>query len=338
VNEPAPPPHAAVLELNMAVVLSRALYAVTERGVPDLLAAGAATPDELAAKVGVQPIALLQLLRALAAAGIFTHGADGRFGLTSVGETLVTGHPTAARDMVLTFGGPVFSAALGAMPQVLATGRTGVDITIGTSAFEYLRAHPEEEASFNRTMIAVHGGEPEAVAAAYDFSGLKTVVDVGGGLGTMLVTLLRHNPHLSGVLFDAPSVVEDAKATISAAGVEGRCERVGGDFFASVPPGGDAYVLSHIVHDWGVEACHTILRNCREAMNPGGRILLVEMVLPTGAEPHPGKVLDVIMLAIAGGRERTAEEYAQLLAPAGLRVERVVPTASPVSVVEAVPS
>jgi len=146
------------------------------------------------------------------------------------------------------------------------------------------------------------------------------------------------HPHLTGVLFDAPSVSEAAKDTIAAAGLGGRCERVGGDFFASVPAGGDAYVLSHIIHDWDVDACHTILRNCREAMNPGGRILIVEMVLPPGAEPHPGKILDVVMLTVPGGRERTADEYGELLAPAGLRVERVVPTASPVSVVEAVPA
>lgn len=335
---PQPPPHAPILELTFATVLARALYAVTERGIPDLMAEGPATPDELAGKAGVHPIALLQVLRALAGAGIFTHGPDGRFGLGPAGETLVTGHPSAARDMVLAIGGPAFWGALGAMPAVLETGRTGVEIALGTSIFDYLRKHPDEEAVFNRMMIAVHGGEPAAVAEAYDFSGIGKVVDVGGGLGTMLVTLLRRHPHLTGVLFDAPSVVEAAKETIAAAGVEGRCERVGGDFFASVPAGGDAYVLSHILHDWNVDACHTILRHCRQAMNPGGRVLIVEMVLPDGAEPHPGKVLDVAMLAFAGGRERTAPEYAELLAPAGLRVERVVPTPSPVSVVEAVPA
>jgi SAM-dependent methyltransferase len=337
VTQPAPPPHAPLLELTFAPVVARALYAVTDRGVPDLLVEGPATPDDLAAKVGVDPIALLQMLRTLAAAGIFIHGTDGRFGLSPVGETLVTGHPTAARELVLTLGSPVFWAALGAMPAVLETGKTGVEIALGTSFFDYLRQHPDEEAVFNRTMIAVHGGEPAAVAEAYDFAGIGKVVDVGGGIGTMLVTLLQRHPHLTGVLFDAPSVAEAAKATIAAAGLEGRCERVGGDFFASVPGGGDAYVLSHIIHDWPVDACHTILRNCREAMNPGGRILIVEMVLPPGAEPHPGKILDVVMLAVAGGRERTADEYGELLAPAGLRIERVIPTASPVSVVEAVP-
>ena len=337
-TQPAPPPHAPLLELYLAPWLTRALYAVTERGVPDLLAGGPATPEEIVAKVGGHPIAMLRVLRALASIGVFTHGADGRFGLTPLGETLVSGHPTAAREMVLALNGPGFWMALGEMPAVLETGRTGVEIALGTSFFEHLRAHPNQEADFNRLMIAVHGGEPAAVAGSYDFAGINKVVDVGGGLGTMLVALLQRNPHLTGVLYDAPTVVEQAKQTISAAGVEGRCERVGGDFFASVPAGGDAYVLSHILHDWPVEECHTILRNCREALNPGGRVLIVEMVLPEGAEPHPGKILDVVMLAVPGGRERTAAQYAELLAPAGLRVERVVPTPSPVSVVEAVPA
>jgi predicted O-methyltransferase YrrM len=336
--DPQAPPHAPLLELSFAPVLCRALFAVTERGVPDLLAEGPATPDEVAARTGVHPTALLQILRALAATGIFTHGEDGRFGLTPVGETLVTGHPTAARDMVLALGGPGFWESISAMPAVLETGRTGAEIALGMSFFDYIRKHPDEEAVFNRTMIAVHGGEPAAVAEAYDFSGIGTVVDVGGGVGTMLVTLLQRHPRLSGIHFDAPSVSEVAKDTIAAAGLDRRCELVGGDFFASVPAGGDAYVLSHIIHDWDVDSCRTILRNCRDAMNPGGRILIVEMVLPPGAEPHPGKILDVVMLAVPGGRERTADEYRELLAPVGLRVERVVPTASPVSVIEAVPA
>jgi hypothetical protein len=336
-SAPEPPPHAPILDLTLGMVLSRALYAVTERGIPDLLAAGPRTPDDLAAEVGVQPVALLQLLRALAPAGIFTHGADGRFGLTPAGETLVAGHPTAARDMVLSLGGSAFSAALGVMPEVLRTGRPGPEITLGMSFFDHLRQHPDEEAVFNRTMIAVHGGEPPAVAEAYDFAGVDRLVDVGGGLGTLLVTILQRHPHLTGLLFDAPSVAEAAKGTIAAAGLEGRAETAGGDFFATVPAGGDAYVLSHILHDWDVDSCHTILRNIREAMDPAGRLLVVEMVLPPGAEPHPGKVFDVIMLAVPGGRERTADEYGELLAPAGFRVERVVPTASAVSVVEALP-
>jgi hypothetical protein len=339
VSQPTPelPPHLPVLDLMMSTVLARALYAVTERGVPDLLADGPRTPEELAAKVGVQPVPLLQVMRALAAQGLFTQGDDGRFGLTPAGETLVSGHPTAARDLVVTFGGPAMWQALGAMKETVETGRTGFDLALGMPFFDYLRRHPDLETTFNRTMIAVHGGEPAAVAEAYDFTGINRIVDVGGGLGTLLLTVLSRHPHLNGVLYDAPSVVEQATAAIAAAGLGDRCTGEGGDFFASVPAGGDAYILSHIIHDWDEAACQTILRHCRSAMAPGGRVLIVEMVLPPGAEPHPGKTLDVIMLAVPGGRERTADEYGELLAGAGLRLERVVPTASPVSIVEAVP-
>ncbi len=333
---PGPPPHAPVLDLMLMPVMARALYAVTERGVPDLLAEGPLSPDEIVAKVGGLPIPMLQVMRGLASLGLFTQDDDGRFGLTPAGETLVTGHPTAARDLVISFGSAPIWTALGAMKETVETGRTGFDLAFGTGFFDYVRTDPVLEAAFNRTMIAVHGGEPAAVAEAFDFSGINRIVDVGGGLGTLLLTILGRHPHLSGVLYDAPSVVEQAQAAIDAAGLGDRCTSEGGDFFASVPAGGDAYVLSHIVHDWDVESCHTILRNCREAMAPGGRVLIVEMVLPTGAEPHPGKLLDVIMLSLPGGRERTADEYRELLAGAGLEVTRVVPTPSPVSVVEAV--
>ena len=338
-SEPTPefPPHLPVIDLMMSTVLARALYAATERGVPDLLADGPRTSEELAGKVGVQPVALHQVLRALAAHGLFTQDDQDRFGLTPAGATLVSGHPTAARDLVLTFGGSAIWQALGAMPQTVETGRTGFELALGKPFFDYLREHPDLEATFNRTMIAVHGGEPAAVAEAYDFAGIERVVDVGGGLGTLLITLLRRHPHLTGVLFDAPSVTEHAAAGVAAAGLADRMRCEGGDFFASVPAGGDAYVLSHIIHDWDVAACHRILGHCRSAMGPGGRLLIVEMVLPPGAEPHPGKVLDVVMLSIPGGRERTADEYGELLAGAGFRMVRVVPTASPVSIVEAVP-
>ena len=336
-SQPPPePPHAPVLNLMLSPVLAQALYAVTERGVPDLLAKGPRSPDEIAAEVGGQPVALLQVLRALATVGLFTHGDDGRFGLTPAGETLTTGHPTAAGDLVLSFGSAPIWAALGAMKDTVETGRTGFDLVFGRRFFDMVREQPELEANFNRTMIAVHGGEPAAVAEAFDFSDITKIVDVGGGLGTLLLTIMGRHPHLSGVLFDAPTVVEQAQAAIDASGVGDRCTTESGDFFAAVPAGGDAYVLSHIVHDWDVDSCHTILRNCREAMAPGGRVLLVEMVLPMGAEPHPGKLLDVIMLSLPGGRERTAEEYRELLAGAGLKMTRVVPTPSPVSVVEAV--
>jgi hypothetical protein len=184
-------------------------------------------------------------------------------------------------------------------------------------------------------MVGIHGGEPPAVAAAYDFSGLKTIVDVGGATGDLLTTVLGRNPGARGILYDLPHVVRDAPALIHARGLTDRVRIEPGSFFEKVPSGGDAYLLSHIIHDWSEEQCLTILGNCRRVMSAGGRLLIIEMVLPSGDTPHPGKMLDMMMLVGPGGQERTEEEYRALLAKAGLRLTRVVPTASPVSVVEA---
>jgi O-methyltransferase len=185
-------------------------------------------------------------------------------------------------------------------------------------------------------MIGIHGMEPAAVAEAYDFSNVGTIVDVGGASGHMLATILGRYPAPRGVLYDLPHVVKDAPALFAARGVADRVTIEGGSFFERVPEGGDAYLLSHIIHDWDEEKCLTILGHCRSAMKPGGRVLVVEMVLPEGDAPHPGKMLDLVMLTIPGGQERTAQEYAPLLEKAGLHLTRVVPTASAVSVVEAV--
>lgn len=344
-REPAPdgaagdaPPHAALVQLAMSTLLVRALYVFAERGIADVLAEGPLSSAEIADRVAVRAPALHQVLRSLTAIGVVTRDGEGRFGLTPAGATLQTGHEAAVRDFMLTLGGPTFWQALGAFPEVMTSGRTGMELAHGMSFFDYLQQHPEEGAAFNRMMIAIHGTEPPAVAEAYDFAGVRRLVDVAGGIGTMLINVLGRHPHVSGVLFDHPSVVEQARAVIGDAGLADRCEFVGGDFFRSVPPGGDAYLLSHIIHDWDERACLTILRNCREAMGPHGRLLIVEMVLPSGDAPHPGKILDLAMLALVGGQERTAEEYAELLATAGFRLERVVPTRSPVGVVEAVPS
>jgi hypothetical protein len=185
-------------------------------------------------------------------------------------------------------------------------------------------------------MVGLHGAEPPAVAAAYDFSVFESVVDVGGATGNMLAAILSHHASPRGVLFDMPHVVGDAPALLRQRGVEGRVTIEAGDFFKSVPAGGDAYLLSHVIHDWNEDQCLTILGHCRKAMKPDGRLLLVEMVLPAGDTPHPGKILDMVMLVVPGGQERTEGEYKLLLAKAGFRVTRVVPTESAVSVVEAV--
>jgi hypothetical protein len=188
---------------------------------------------------------------------------------------------------------------------------------------------------FSQTMVGFHGAEPPAVAAAYDFSGLKTIVDVGGATGNLLSAVLVKNPDARGILFDLPHVVREAPAMMQSRGISERVTIQAGSFFDAVPAGGDAYMLSHIIHDWSEPQCLTILGNVRRAMKPDGRLLLIEMVLPPGNAPHPGKLLDIMMLVGPGGRERTETEYKDLLAKAGFQLTRVVPTASAVSVVEA---
>ena len=185
-------------------------------------------------------------------------------------------------------------------------------------------------------MTKVHGSEKDAVAEAYDFSGVSTLVDVGGGNGTLLSIVLAQHADMRGVLFDLPQVVERGAPMLGAA--RARCELVGGDMFEAVPVGGDAYLLSHIVHDWDEEHCLALLSSCRRAMAPGARLLILEMVVPPGDEMHPSKMLDMLMISFTSGMERSAEEYEELLEHAGFRLERIVPTRSPASVLEAFPA
>jgi hypothetical protein len=191
---------------------------------------------------------------------------------------------------------------------------------------------------FSETMVGLHGAEPAAVAAAYDFSQFETIIDVGGATGNLLTAILSRHAEPRGILFDLPHVVGDAPQLINARGLADRIKVEAGSFFESIPTGGSAYLLSHIIHDWSEAQCLTILGKCRHAMKPNNRLLIVEMVLPTGDAPHPGKMLDIIMLAIPGGQERTEPEYRELLEKAGFQLTRIVPTESAVSVVEALPA
>jgi hypothetical protein len=231
--------------------------------------------------------------------------------------------------------GDLFLSGFGQLLYSVQTGRSGFEKSLGMPIFDWFAKNPEIASLFSETMVGFHGAEPAAVAAAYDFSGLKTIVDVGGATGNLLTTVLGHVPGARGILFDLPHVVRDATALIQSRGLSNRVTIEAGSFFERVPSGGDAYLLSHVIHDWSEEQCLTILGHCRKAMTPGSRLLLIEMVLPPGNAPHPGKVLDIMMLVGPGGRERTGQEYGELLAKAGFRLVRVVPTESSVSIVEA---
>ena len=332
---PAPPPHAQLVQMGIAYWVSRLLYAAAELRLADHLAKGPRSAAQLAETTGTHAPSLHRFMRSLASVGILSQDTEHRFALTPLGEALKTGAPGSALATILTLCGDHISRAWNQLPYSLKTGRPGFDKEFGAPIFDWLKEHPHEASLFGETMIGFHGAEPAAVAAAYAFPKAGTLVDVGGGTGNLLTTILAAHPGCRGILFDLPHVAADGNALVQQRGLADRVAVQSGSFFESVPAGGDFYLLSHVIHDWSEDLCLTILSNCRKAMKPESRLLIIEMVLPPGDAPHPGKLLDMMMLVGPGGQERTAEEYGALLAKAGFRLERVVPTESAVSVVEA---
>jgi hypothetical protein len=336
---PALPPQVQIAQMIGGHVVTRAMYAFAELGIADLLKDAPRSADEIAPRAGAQAASLYRLLRLMAGLGFLAEDAEHRFALTPLGEAMQSDAPGHSRSMVRLIAGPVGWRVLSEFLHSVKTGEAGSERGLGQPIFDYLAANPGDATLFNEMMIAFHGAEPPAVAAAYDFSGLGTIVDVGGGTGNLLTTILQANPGVRGVLHDMPHVAAQARDLIASRGLSDRCTVHEGSFFEALPEGGDAYMLSHIIHDWDEASCIKILTNCRRAMKSGGKLLLVEMVIPPGNEFHPGKLTDMIMLAFTpGGCERTAAEYSALFAKAGFSLTRVVPTASPVSVVEAVPA
>ena len=331
-------PHAQLIEMATAHWISRIIYVAAKLGLADYLAGGAKSADELAGPTGTHAPSLYRLMRTLAHLGILGEDATQCFTLTPLGEALKKNAPGCAYATILTFGSDWCANGFGEMLYSVQTGKSGVEKYLGMPVFDWFGKNPELASLFSQTMVGFHGAEPAAVAAGYDFSSMKTIVDVGGATGHLLTTVLGHAPAARGILYDLPHVVRDAPALIQSRGLTDRVSLEGGSFFERVPAGGDAYLLSHVIHDWSEAQCLTILGHCRRAMNPGGRLLLIEMVLPPGNTPHPGKLLDMVMLVGPGGQERTAQEYEKLLGKAGFRLTRIVPTESAVSIIEAVPA
>ncbi len=336
-HEPAEPPHAQLIQMATAYWGSQMVLHAARLEIADRLAGGARTAGDLATELKLNADALHRFLRTLAGMGLLTEIESKTFALTPLGAALKKDAPGSAHASVVTLAGPIGQRSWELLRYSLETGKTGMEKAFGQPLFEYLRDRPEEASLFSETMVGFHGAEPPAVAAAYDFGTLRSIVDVGGATGNMLTHILRRHKGPRGVLFDLPHVVTDAPAFLKANGVADRVSIESGSFFESVPAGHDAYILSHIIHDWYPDQCQTILRNCRKAIDPKGRLLIVEMVLPEGDAPHPGKMLDIMMLVGPGGQERTPSEYAEMLTAAGFKLNKVVPTASAVSIVEAVP-
>jgi hypothetical protein len=273
-------------------------------------------------------------LRALASIGFFAEGPSKVFSLTPLAETLRSDVPGSQRAFALMNGGQQF-LAWNEIVYSVQTGKPGYERVIGKNIFDYLATDPEQAKIFDDAMTGIHGRETSLMVEAYDFAGVNTLFDIGGGNGGTLIGILQHHPQMRGVLFDLPHVIERAKPRIAAAGLADRCELVSGNFFESIPSGGDAYMMRHIVHDWDDERATIILKNCHAAMTDQARLLVVESVIPPGNDPFLGKFLDVVMLLIPGGKERTAEEYRTLLGGAGFEMQRIVPSKHEISLVEA---
>jgi O-methyltransferase domain/Dimerisation domain len=328
------PPHAQLVQMATAHWVSHIVYVAAKLRLADLLV-GPTRAEELAGSTKTDIPSLYRFMRTLAHLGLVTEDEAHRFALTPLGDALKTGAPGAARSAILTLASPAMAQGWGRLLESIQTGKPGLEQALGMPFFDWLAKHPEEASLFSETMVSFHGAEPAAVAEAYDFSGMNTIVDIGGATGNLLAAILSRHPGPRGILYDLPHVVRDAPRLLQARGLPDRVTIVPGSFFEGVPEGGDAYLLSHIIHDWTEEQCLTILGHCRRVMKPDNRLLIIEMVLPAGNAPHPGKMLDMMMLVGPGGQERTEPEYRSLLGKARFRLTRVVPTDTAVSVVEA---
>lgn len=331
----SPPPDQVLMQMVVGgKFISRSLSEIARLGIADHLAGGSASASDLAAKTETNEDALYRVMRALSAVGVFKQLPDRHFANTPVSDLLRQEGKASLRAMVRWINTQPAWDAWGRLDHSVKTGQPAFDEVFGEHVFDYFtEKDPETGAIFNDAMTNFSAMTGPAVAEAYDFSGIEKLVDVGGGHGAMLKAIVDKHANVNGVVFDLPNVVADADLGSHA----DRITTEGGNFFESLPAGADAYIMKHIIHDWDNEHCTTILRLCREAMNEGGKVLIIEQVVSDAPEATFSKLLDLEMLVMTtGGRERTEEDFGALLAGAGLKLERVIPTKSPVAVIEAV--
>lgn len=326
-----------MLDLINGYWISKMIYVVAELNLADLLADEARTVDDLAEATGTKADRLHRVLRALAGVGLFAEDEPGRFRLTELGATLKSDRPDSMRAFARMMPASHNWRAWDELMLGVREHKIPQEEVLGMTGFEYMAKHPADEEVFAQAMASVSGAENPAVAAALDLSGVRQLVDVGGSGGHLLARVLQENAGVQGVLFDQPQVVDVARRAPYLQGdLAARVSFEAGDFFASVPKGADAYMMKYILHDWNDDQCVQILQRCREAMADGGRVLVVDNVIEPGNEPSWGKLLDINMLVLNGGSERTEAQFAALFERAGLKLDKVVPTACPLSIVVAV--
>jgi hypothetical protein len=327
------PPPAQLMKYIVGKWVSKPIYVVAELGIADMLAGGARSIGDLARDSQTHAPYLYRLMRALASVGIFSESEDKHFELTPMAQCLRTG---SMRSMALMFESEWSDKAWARLLDCVRTGGTPFEKAHGMSLSDWLAANPHAAGVFNEANAVKAAASHRAIVDVYDFSGITSLTDVGGGLGTLMAEILIAHPSIRGVVADIPRVVRQAAATIRGGGIEDRCDLVECDFFQSIPSGSDAYLMSHILHDWPDDRCKTILENCHRAMTPGSKLLVVEIIVAAGNEPSVAKLLDIEMLVTTGGRERTAAEFKELLTASGFELARIVPTTEGISVIEAI--
>jgi SAM-dependent methyltransferase len=333
-NLPAP---AQLMQLIWpGAMAAQAIYVAAKLGIADLIKDGPQQVDALQQATGTHPASLHRLLRALTSLGLFSETEEGVFQNTELSETLRSDQPRSMRPWAIFLGSPLMWKPWGNLYETVLTGKPAVDHVYGKPFFTYLAENPDDAAIFNAAMTARSEMNVPPILSAYDFSHFELVVDVGGGQGALLRGILLANPNVRGVIFDFPGVVSTAAALMNTE-LADRCEVIGGDFFESVPEGADAYVLKGIIHDWNDDDALKILKNCRRAIRNDGRLLLFETILKPSGQPDPGSFMDVLMLTLVGGQERTEPDFRGLLQKAGFELTRVVPTEGGPYIIESRP-
>lgn len=325
-----------MLSLITSYRVTQIIHVAATLGIADLLAGEPKRSHELAAATATHAPSLYRVLRALASIGVLSEIEPDLFALTPLGQSLRSEITGSMRAWAMMVGGEHHWQPWVQLLHSVKTGEPAFDHVFSMGPFEYYTQHAGAGQVFQAALNGFTQIVNPAIVASYDFSGMKRIVDVGGGLGSLITSILEANPGTHGVLFDLPSVIEHAAPRFPPGGLRSRCDLVAGNFFEEVPYGGDAYLLKHILHDWDDEQAARILRNCRRGMARGGRLLAVEMVIPAGDTPSFGKLLDIEMLVSYSGRERTEREYTALFAEAGFELRRVIPTEAIVSIVEGV--
>lgn len=328
-----------LIELFMAPWISQAIYVAAALGIADLLKNEAKTINELARDTNSHMSNLYRVLRTLASINIFTEVEPQKFALTSIAQYLRSDYPNSLRSLAMMVGDEWHWRSWGEVLNIVKTGEPAIHRLYKVdNTFEYFAQNAESGALFNDAMSNFSQNIHTATIDSYDFSGINKIIDIGGGHGTLVASILTQNPQIHGIIFDQPSIIQEATKLLEKEKIKNRCEAIGGDFFQSVPSGGDLYILSYILHDWNDECSIKILKNIRQEIKDNGKLLVIEGVLPLNNESHFTKFMDLEMMVIyPNGKERTELEYRHLYEASGFQLNRIIPTSEPVSVIEGIP-